>query len=208
MIALRNFGLLAMFAVPCTSFALASDDARLDSSTVVYETPARTSFEEIGGGLWSVGTSPPKIRTREQNEDAMFGEVVGEKLVDCSDGQFRCVSAWTRTYAVPRRRLSPVDVYEKGGVTFRVEQCLRGDANICQVALIGGYCAESSDGRCVAQPPENRPAQWGYVTYFLYNEDIGITAMGVTETPSTSTEGKMSIATQSVLQGPSGLLRE
>ncbi len=136
----------------------------------------------------------------------MFSEVVGEKVVDCSDDEYRCISSWMRTYAIPRRKLLPADVYVKDGVTFRIEKCLRGDTDVCQVALIGGYCAKTPDDSCLIDVSEEQSDRWLYVTYFLYNEDFGITAMGVTKSPPTTVDEKVLIASQLVLQGNKGLL--
>jgi hypothetical protein len=150
----------------------------------------------------------PAHKTKSQKDDVMSSEVVGERLTDCSDSQYRCVNSWTRTYAIPRKRLSPTSAYVKDGVTFRVESCLRGDEAVCQVALIGGYCLAAPDYGCSQGLPEGQSPKWGYVTYFLYNEDFGITAMGVTNGPPAEVSEKMVIASQSILQGSRGLLRE
>ncbi len=205
----RHLCLLTMLTGGFASLALAADkESQLDSAVVVYESPGRTSFEEIGDGHWSVGLTQPTSETLSQKEDFMLWEVVGERLVDCSDRQYRCVSSWHRTYAIPRRRLSPTDIYAKDGVTFKVEKCLRGDAAICQVALIGGYCVSARNERSTPEPREEQPAPWLYVTYFLYNEDFGITAMGVTQSPAATVDEKLAIASQSILRGSKGLLRE
>ncbi len=206
----RRFCVSVLSMLACTCFSscgqTASTHSEVEAAGVLYESPDRTSFAEITGDVWSVGNRVAAKETAAQKADFMFSEVVGEKVVECSDGQYRCISSWMKTYAIPRRRLSPTDMYAKNGVTFRVEKCLRGDAGICQVALIGGYCVKTPDDRCSLDAREEKTDRWLYVTYFLYNEDFGITAMGVTKGPATTVDEMTLIANQLVLQGSRGLL--
>jgi hypothetical protein len=103
--------------------------------------------------------------------------------------------------------------YEKHGVIFYVEECLRGDARRCQVALISGKCGHAPslrEMRCLPTPRGGVGSQavYDYVIYFLYNEDFGITAFGATDHLVATKAGRLAIATQMVLVSPVGLLRK
>lgn len=200
--------LSAMVACTCSLACAqaAGIHSGVDNTSVIYESPDRASFAEISHGVWFVGNRVPAKETAVQKSDSMFSEVIGEKVLECSDDEYRCISSWMKTYAIPLRRLSPADIYVKDGVTFRVEKCLRGDAGICQVALIGGYCLKALDDRCSLEAREDKPDRWLYVTYFFYNEDFGITAMGVTKSPAKTINDMILVANQLVLQGSRGLL--
>ncbi len=200
--------LAALIAVFTLCSVQAGELRRVDGECIVYESPSRTAFQEICRDVWSVGQRRQLRETPSQDDDFMASEVVGEALVDCSDGAYRCVSSWTRTYAVPRRRLIPKDSYATDGVEFRVEKCIRGDDHVCQVAIIGGYCRVAPVDHSSSGNQPVRAANWRYVTYFIFNEDFGITAMGVTPAPVKSTSAMLAIANQSVLQGREGLLKE
>jgi len=196
---------LAISIQVTTTRAYAEIRAAPPSSCSQYENAERTSFQEVCDTSWSVGLKPPARKTQSQKDDVMLYEVVGERLLDCSNKEYRCVASWGRTYAVPRKRLSPDARYSLEGVSFRIEKCIRGDASVCQVALISGGCVENLDHECVPEPIA-ATTSWGYVVYFIYNEDFGVTAMGVAPKPVADIPAMQAIASQSILQGRNGIL--
>lgn len=177
---------------------------------ILYEAPARTSRATIENGFWSTGDLPPLAPLSSQKNPWRY-EVVSQRVVDCSDRLYRCVRSWGRTFAIPRGPLRPQQDYEKHGVVFHVEECLRGNARRCQVALIAGMCGHAPslrEMRCLPTPRSGvgDNAVYDYVIYFLYNEDFGITAFGATDHVVATGAGRLAIATQMILQSPMGLL--
>lgn len=193
-------------------FLNASAEAgQVHGTRILYESPARTSQATIEKGLWSTGELLPLDPLPSQGNPWLH-EVVSHRVVNCSDQLYRCVRSWGRTFAIPRASLRPQQKYEKHGVIFHVEECLRGDARRCQVALISGTCGHAPslrEMRCLPAPRSGvgSRAVYDYVVYFLYNEDFGITAFGATDHVVTTEVGKLAIATQMILMSPTGLLR-
>jgi hypothetical protein len=161
-------------------------------------------------GVWSSNEVAPLASLPKKN--LRLYEVVGHRVTNCSDSQYRCLESWGRTFAVPRVPLRAYQRYQKRGVLFRVEECLRRSARRCQVALISGICGHTlsvRETRCLAKPlsGSGRNAVYDYVVYFLYNEDFGMTAFGTTDHVETTEARKLAIATQMILMSPTGLLK-
>jgi hypothetical protein len=178
------------------------------SRTVVYENPARTSFEKFSEDSWVGGNIVPQKPLKSQAEDILFDETTGVRLHDCSDATYRCIFGSFRVFALPRNRLSPGAAYTAGGSAFKVEECFRGDSRICQAALVSSHCPRrvGADACKQATAGLGDGEESGPAVYFIYNEDHGITAYGtVKEAPKTRDE-KLAIATQMLLKGELGIL--
>jgi hypothetical protein len=174
---------------------------------ILYENSARTAYERFSGDDMTGGELTPKRSLPFQANNALSGEEVGHIVRNCSTTQYRCVSVWLRVFAVPKARLSPAEEYSVAGAVLKVEDCLRGDATICQVALISADCEMMLDESCqkVAGGRE-KSGKPGPVVYFIYNEDVGVTAYGVADQPVNAKDERLSVASQMILQGQKGLL--
>ena len=176
---------------------------------VTYMDYARTAALALGDGDWMIDLiAPAKLLPGQSAFD--LGEGWGDRTIDCSTATYRCVRVmgwWT--LAVPRHGLNNSSRYIVDKTAFRVEKCLRGSGTVCQIALIGARCDRISirHGNCVLTPPAGKPRpKDGYTIYFVYNEDYGITAMGVAAHGLTSFQAKQSVLTQLVLVAKRGLL--
>ena len=182
--------------------------ARPADAVISYEDVTRTGYERFSSSFANVGETAPKRKLPFQSVNPLFGEEVGRVLHDCSTAQFLCVYYWARVFAVPKGRLSPNTTYSVAGASLTVEDCLRGDTDICQVALISSDCQERSglDSCVPATGGREKSRQPGPITYFIFNEDIGVTAWGVTKQVAKSKDERLAIAGQMILQGERGLL--
>lgn len=179
--------------------------ARSDS---LYESPERTFYERFHGDVWESAKVAPKKPLGFQKRDGLYLEKLGHELHDCSDVRYRCVYGFFRVFAIPRQTLSPTEVYVVAGSVLRVEQCLRGDSSVCQVALISSDCQERVRPDTCSQTTEGKAKNRmrGPVLYFIYNEDFGVTAYGSSPNRVQTRDGQRVVATQMVLQGNRGLL--
>jgi hypothetical protein len=175
---------------------------------VVYENAERTLQTTITRSLWTVGPVAAEAQAPAESDTEPFAEPIARDMVDCSDETLRCAQAWGWTLAVPRAGLRSRARYSKDGVAFRVHECLRGDQQRCQVALISAVCErELRQGRCTRSVRQTRPgARVEYVLYFLFNEDFGITAMGAGNRIARSPAARRAVASQEILIGDQGLL--
>lgn len=174
---------------------------------VLYKNPSRTFYEKFSTKSWIGGNIIPKRLLISQEKDVFFDESTGTRLHDCSDGQYRCIVGLSRVFAVPRARLSPTATYLAGGAVFKVEECLRGNASICQVALISSDCRQVSDEACEeVVGGRARSANPGPIIYFIYNEDFGVTAYGSAKAALQTLDERRACAAQMILQGQTGLL--
>jgi len=176
---------------------------------IVYENPERTFRNSITEATWTVGPIIATTPLPSQVGSNQFTESIGHPVVDCSDSIYRCVQSWSRTIAIPRAGLKSGLKYEKDGVLFDVETCLRGDAERCQVALVSAKCeSRAADGTCShsRSTRKEQPVRLEYVVYCFYNEGVGVTAMGVANRVASTLSAKRAVATQSVLVGMRGLL--
>jgi hypothetical protein len=178
--------------------------------TAVYQDAGRTLQTTITKDLWTVGpmagqAQPPPGPDPDPEAAA---DSVAHDLVDCSDDTLLCAQSWGWTLAVPRAGLKRRTSYRKDGVTFRVHECLRGDGQRCQVALLSAVCGrEIGNGRCARSVRPLRPgSRVEYVLYFFFNEDFGITAMGAGNRIASSAAARRAVATQQILIGDQGLL--
>ena len=178
------------------------------SPPAVYENAARSFRESIANGVWEGGAIAPRKSLPSQDEDVMFDEVLGYPVHDCSSIKYRCIFSSHRVYAVPKIMLKPADNYVAGGAQFKIEDCLRGDAKICQVAVISSDCQNPvpKDACELIVGGRRYNKNPGPFVYFIYNEDFGITAFGVTGQPAITAGERLTVASQMVLQGMRGLL--
>jgi hypothetical protein len=187
----------------------ASTGPSTGATDIAYENPERTFRNVITETTWTVGPIVAATPLQSQAGSNPFTESIWHPVVDCSDPMYRCVQSWSRTIAIPRAGLKSGLKYEKDGVLFDVETCLRGDVDRCQVALVSAKCeGRSGDGTCShsRSTHKEKPARFEYVMYFLYNEDVGVTAMGIGNQVASTLSAKRAVATQSVLVGVRGLL--
>jgi hypothetical protein len=178
------------------------------SKVVFYKDPARTFFEKFSTDSWEGGNLVPKKPLKSQKDDILFDETTGFRLHDCSNATYLCVFGSFRVFALPRNRLSPGATYAVGGSVFKVEECFRGDAKICQAALISSSCQKQlgvdACEQVIVDHENNREP--GPIVYFIYNEDHGVTAYGTVKKPPQTRGEKLAIATQMILQGDVGIL--
>lgn len=201
--------LLLFFSSAVLCQAYAAPEERVDPLPEPrYENAARTVYAKFSPDYWT--STPVKPRLPLENQKNVLLETVSSPMRDCSDEKYRCTFGARRVFAVPRDRLSPHAVYVAGGSTLRVEECLRGNEAICQVALISSDCQQYSGLEGCAQVPGGRTksAYPGPVLYFIYNEDFGVTAYGYLNSPGRTAAARLAAAGQMFLQGERGLLRE
>lgn len=170
-----------------------------------YEDAARTRQSLFAEGRWSsseVLSNSPSARERQSIE------VTSVPVKDCSDERYRCIVGSFRVFAVPRGALLPTSTYVAAGSSFRVEECYRGDATHCSVALISSDCQQRSgrDGCSEVLGGRTKSNNTGPVLYFIYNEDFGVTAYGSVHQPASTEEERRIIAAWMVLRGERGLL--
>jgi hypothetical protein len=174
---------------------------------LIYVNAERTFEVIVTETTWTVGSIPARVPLANAANSNPFTEKVGHAVRDCSDTTYQCVQAWSRTLAVPRTGLRPGSVYSKEGVLFSIEECIRGKGARCQVAIVSAKCEErDADGPCRIASSKTH-AHLEYVIYFIYNEDFGITAMGVANQVAPTAEGRRMIASQSILISKKGLLK-
>jgi len=174
---------------------------------IVYKDSARLAYEKFSDSSMQGASTTPKRLLPSQAQDALFGEEIGHGVHDCSTAQYRCVSVWSRVFAIPRDRLSPAAAYSVAGALLKVEDCLRGDASVCQVAILSADCQEIAAESCESvNGGREKSSKPGPIVYFIYNEDYGVTAYGVADKPAKTKDERLGIASQMILQGHTGLL--
>lgn len=140
-------------------------------------------------------------------------EILTSSAVDCSDDRVTCVTSDFYVFAVPKSGLDQ-QPFEARGVRFRVEKCIRDSSTRCSVALLSGTCdqfsevSEDDEVHCLAAQPKlgERSMDVAYVLYFVYNQNVGVTAFGIAPRPLASEAEQLSVVTQAVLASESGLL--
>jgi hypothetical protein len=178
-----------------------------ESSDLVYADAERTSEIRISGGNWFEEPIPAREFLARDAGANPFVDSVGHAITNCSDTTLQCLKSWGRTLAVPRVGLRKNLTYRKNGVFFRVDDCLRSDHDQCQVAIVSAECQQLlRDGSCRTSSSDAQQ-RYDYVAYFIYNDDFGITALGMTNNLATTYNGRRMIATQNILVGNSGLLK-
>ena len=206
---------IAIGAVLCCVTHAALDADRASSQTIYYNNAARTVFERFvsdpttnGLGWWEGGNIVPLHRITAEEKDRFFDEFTSAELRDCSDAKHRCAYGVYKVFAVPRGGLEPLSTYTAGGAVFRIEKCLRGDQKRCQVALISSDCqSQIQPDRCVEAPGGRASSSApGRIGYFIFNEDIGITAYGSAKEPAPTAEARLAAALDMVLRGDKGPL--
>jgi hypothetical protein len=118
----------------------------------------------------------PSAKQREK-----MGEVTSALLEPCSTPAIRCVGSGMGAFAVPNDFSLSTRSYTAFGVVFTVLECVRQAAGRCQVAVIEADCnvASTVNGHCRVVPGGRKPdSREGWIQYFIYNEDFGVTALG------------------------------
>lgn len=209
----RKVAFLSFAALVSISSFGATLGSQTDAGEVVYVNAERTFETRVTSSMWTVGPILALKPLPSQTDTNPFTESVGHPVIDCSDSSVRCVRSWSRTLAVPRAGLRIGENYRKDGVVFHVEECLRGGAKRCQVALVSATCWHRSAGemcdekaRGGAHGASGGPVE--YVVYFIYNDDFGITALGVANRVASTPAARREFATQSLLISSRGLLKE
>lgn len=136
-----------------------------------------------------------------------------EYVVGCSDQVFRCTRIGTNVFAVPKDGISS-EAYSASGMRFRVEKCLREAEGRCVVALLSGTCerfsevSESGEQLCELRSTDDRSGaeSVAYVLYFIFNQDVGVTAFGRAPSHQASEAAQFEVLTQSVLASDYGIL--
>ena len=201
-------GILAILPL-AIGVACAGDSARgRVASSFYYANAERTFFLSLRDGNLLAGPIVSKRPVASQT-DVFRGEALGAPAEDCSDAAYRCFKSGFQAFAVPRNHLSPTARYSIAGTAFRVVQCLRGDRTVCQIAVIEADCQTRNVQKHIcglySGDPNKNPDQ-GPVTYFIYNEDFGVTSIGIAGEKKRDAEAT-SAAKVYVLQGGVGFLR-
>jgi hypothetical protein len=199
---LLSVPILLLLAWIGTASAAPSESA----GAAVYENAERTLQTTITRSLWTV--APMLAKGQPPEAPQLFPESAAHELVDCSDAVLLCAQSWGWTLAVPGTGLKRRARYSKDGVTFRVHECVGGSGEGCHVALVSAVCGRVlGPGRCASSLRQQRPgSRVGYVLYFFFNEDFGITALGAGNRIAGSAEARRAVATQQILVGDQGLL--
>ena len=190
----------------CTS-ACVHAPAAVPHSHVRYESITRTGYYSFEDGTGTFGLIQPA--TASSSQLPVFSDDLGKPIYDCSNSEYLCLRTWFRVFAVPHRSISGELGFTVGGAQIRVEQCIRESDRGCQVAVLRADCELMiglDECGAYAGGREKSPAP-GPVTYFVYNEDYGITAFGTSSVIAEDPQQQLMIATQLVLQGSVGLLK-
>jgi hypothetical protein len=176
--------------------------------SIKYEDAERTAYYSFHAGVAEHGDIPPAKPTAQQLRE--FSESLGYPIHDCSNEEYQCLRTWFRVVAVPRKPLAIGAAFTLDGVKLRIEECLRHSEDRCQVALISADCElmVGSDACEVYPRGRSKSPRPGPITYFIYNEDFGVTAFGTAGERAASSEQRQQVATQYILQGQAGLLKQ
>jgi hypothetical protein len=197
-------GCAALSTMLMSHLAQAADVA--GPASIVYENPERThSFSAQGEII--VGAPIESKRPHGDHDHHEHGQ--GSPLTDCSTQAYRCIAMGRTALAVPPE-LTSTSVYTAKGTVFTVENCLRGEEDHCQVALISGDCQSVKPvGGALECAPLARGQTKGpfatQIVYFIYNEDYGVTSFGIAETKLTG-DARDAKARDMILQGARGFL--
>lgn len=200
---------LVLAALTSTLSLGADAGRRAEAGDIVYVDAERTFETRVSSSTWTIGAILAAKPLPSERGSNPFTEAIGHPVIDCSDATVRCIRSWSRTLAVPRAGLKPRETYRKDGVVFDVEECIRGDAELCQVALVSAKCWHRSASELCDEKSETRSnpnASAEYVVYFIYNDDFGITAFGIVNRVAKTRAARRALATQSVLISAHGLL--
>lgn len=202
-------------AASCVATAVLRAEALQKLKPILYTNEKRTSYERFvqddkdrNAVWWEGGNFAPKHRSTPRQQNFFYDEYTSAPLKDCSDEKFRCVYGIYRVFAVPRQGLGSSSAYSVGGADLRVEKCVKGGAERCKVALIRSECQSKVEpDQCVAVTGEhaNSPAP-GPIVYFLFSEDVGITAYGSVDEPADAERGPLTVARKMLLRSSKGLL--
>lgn len=213
----RSVGFLTTLTLSCivavwqlggTSHA-ASVVQRPVSGSFLYENAERTYFFAVRNGHSQAGFIASKHASGTES-NSQVDSAVGAYAYDCSDLNYRCFKTSRNVLAVPRKRLSINATYEIAGTVFTVIDCLRKVADVCQVALIRSDCQQIKDAETCALYPGGRDKapNPGPLTYFVYNEDFGVTSLGFPNEKPKDECWIAKLARDYELRGDVGLLKE
>jgi hypothetical protein len=173
-----------------------------------YANAERTFSLSVKSGGLLAGPIISKRPVASQT-DVFRGEALGAPAEDCSNAAYRCIKSGFQAFAVPRNDLPSTARYSIAGTAFRVVKCLRADRTVCQVAVIEADCQTRNLKKHICElysgGPNKNPDR-GPVTYFIYNEDFGVTSIGIAGEKKRDAEATLA-AKVYVLQGNIGLLR-
>jgi hypothetical protein len=196
---------------PASSFAAQKTCELPTCVKAIYLNPSRTEYAKFNDKYWMVGPKyTPKPLPNSQAGTNSF-EPTMVSLHDCSDSKLHCLSGLGSVFAIPKAKLKTDSQYIADGSALKVEKCFRGNAEICQVALISSSCKRDSAGACVIHNKHNDghaqgTAHNGPTLYFIYNEEVGITAYGESSRPLNNLDLKLRTASQFILNGSRGIL--
>jgi hypothetical protein len=206
--------ILGALILPGTS----SGKPQPSTAAPTYHDPQRMHFEtflpdrrkNVSAEWAETGPIAPKRPLTEADKDPWSSEVLVASLINCSDEKVRCMYSVNRVFAVPKAGFRPDSSFDAGGARFKVERCLRGTDELCQVALVSSDCQlRLPSGECKLVPGGREASTApGMVGYFIYNEDFGVTAYGGSRSALPTFEAQRAAAVSMVLQGEYGLLRE
>lgn len=201
-------GVARLAAIVCVMCSCADREREVEvlaeHQGVVYTNVEFTYEERLSESEWTVGTVPTAGTASAYEEQGLLVESHVQAAVDCSTPEFRCIVAWAKTLAVPRSGVPLRGEYEANGVVFRVEECLLKRGGTCHVALIGSSCTFGPDiSSCKSGTRAEGEKRFGY---FLFNSDVGVTAMGFSAVAAQSVSEMHAIASRLVLRGPKGVL--
>ncbi len=180
---------------------------------ITYVDVSRTFTNIIENSIWTsraISAYEPDVN---ENVGLAGRESLSSLYADCSDSNFLCARNGIDVFAIPRSRIQTRS-YVANGVRFRIEKCIRGNTDHCSVFLISGTCDELSDVladgeqecRTRSLEPDDQKREVAYVKYFVFNDDYGVTAFGVTSSVRASESDQLSILTQAVLTSNYGIL--
>jgi hypothetical protein len=165
----------------------------------VYVSADRTESYEFLEKIARYRYLYPRHRLPGQKFPPDLIDLVPNAIVrNCSDAEYRCLTWDTQAFAVPQKPLAPNDKYVAAGNKFSVTRCVRGTADVCQVALIKAECYIVL-GKCSANADGKAGSRWEL--HFIYNEDFGVVAFEIQ--PPRDTNGHNE---QYILSGNHGLL--
>jgi hypothetical protein len=180
--------------------------------SIVYFDVGRTYKTEITNSVYTSGAISVRRIPPFEKATPYPMDSTSEVVVDCSDRQFLCTRIGTDVFAVPRAGLGLAE-YEAQGVHYRVEKCILGDKSGCAIALISATCESLSEvsleGKQHCERSIQIPGTTGnvaYVIYFVFNEDVGVTAIGYSKSLQESETEQMAALSQSILISEHGIL--
>lgn len=191
-----------------------------------YEDSARTEYIEFSNDSFRTyhptgnfsGVRFGRIFSEKVLPESLDGDVI-YPVKKCDDNEHVCAFFEFSVLAVPERYgqqgggLSSTTMYLVAGANLKVEDCLRSDQDVCDAVLMSSDCQmafiNSLNERSCENPTtvtNGDEVKKHYMTYFIYNEDFGVTALGFSDTPAKSKAEMLAIASEYILKGEVGFL--